>query len=145
MDDILGSVPTIEERENRTEEITHILDEKGFHIKEWIINTNLNNTVENHTSLLIDIMIKIESSHSIENVLGYRWNVVIDTFEFKINITIDINAPVTRRNILKILNGFFDPLGFISPFLVIGKIVLRKVYALEPKLGWDDLLPEFII
>ena len=44
MDDILGSVSTAEERELRTKEMTKILKEKGFIIKEWIVNRNIETT-----------------------------------------------------------------------------------------------------
>ena len=33
----------------------------------------------------------------------------------------------------------------IAPFIVVGKIILRKVYALESRPGWDDPLPESIV
>ena len=33
----------------------------------------------------------------------------------------------------------YDPLGFVSPFTLIGKIYLRETWA--PNVGWDDQLP----
>ena len=148
MDDILGSVPTVEERELRTKEMTKILEEKGFFIKEWVVNKNIETASDDTNtpnSPFVDLCIEDEASPFIETVLGYRWNIVVDKFQFKvIDIEID-EGPTTRRIIIRVLNGFFDPLGLIGPFIVIGKIILRKVYALESTPGWDDPLPESIV
>ena len=142
MDDIMDSVPTTEEREERTKEITEILNERGFHIKEWIINSE---TVVGEKHVVLDNLTQDVIS-PIESVLGYAWNFTTDKFEFKIRLPPSTKEePVTRRSILRILNGFYDPLGLISPFLVTGKIILRTVYATVPNVGWDDPLPDHIV
>ena len=51
---------------------------------------------------------------------------------------------MTKRSILSVVNGFYDPLGLLTPFTVKCKIILRKLFAHEPKLGWDDDVPEEI-
>ena len=147
MDDILGSVATADERDALTEEITKILRAKGFHIKEWIMNTNKSDTSNtnntSHCYSSVEICMQDENTPFIENVLGYQWNISGDKWEFTVSIP-DNHGQTTRRSILKVLNGFYDPLGLISPFIVIGKIILRTVYAEEPKLGWDDPIPPHI-
>ena len=49
---------------------------------------------------------------------------------------------LTRRMILAQVNRMYDPLGFISPFVVRAKIMTRKLWVSEPELGWDDPLPD---
>ena len=44
--------------------------------------------------------------------------------------------------ILSQINGIYDPLGLVSPFVVKAKMYLRKLWALEPKLDWDDPIPQ---
>ena len=34
--------------------------------------------------------------------------------------------PMTKRNVLKKIAGVFDPLGFLAPFLMKGKILLKN-------------------
>ena len=139
MDDILGSVGTTEERELRIHEITNILKERGFNIKEWVKNDDTTNKNDNS---LRDILEPSETF--MEDVLGYQWKFTDDKLVFKVDLPIDEVRSVTRRNILRTLNGFYDPFGLISPFLVIGKIILRTVYATVPDADWDDPLPDHI-
>ena len=47
----------------------------------------------------------------------------------------------TKRKLLSIISSFYDPMGIISAYLVIFKIMMRETTAL-PDLGWDDPLPE---
>ena len=48
---------------------------------------------------------------------------------------------LTRRQILSCVNGLYDPCGLISPFIVRANILLRKLWAKELKLEWDDPIP----
>ena len=52
------------------------------------------------------------------------------------------NVTFTKRNVLSKINSIFDPLGLVSPLTVKAKILMRKIWMIEPKLGWDDKLPE---
>ncbi len=145
MDDILGSSPTASERDRTTCEISHILQKKGFHIKEWLLNSNHDERDDAGVSIDIDIKIVQEDNELLktENVLGMKWNMGKDTLSFKVvlpYINID-TITVTLRNIVKVVKRIFDPLGLLSPFIVKCKIVLRMIYATEPKLSWDDPVP----
>ena len=42
---------------------------------------------------------------------------------------------------LSIISSFYDPMGLISAYLVIFKIMMRETTAL-PDLDWDDPLPK---
>jgi len=45
---------------------------------------------------------------------------------------------LTKRKLLSDLNKVFDPLGFLGPVLIIGKIFLQQLWQL--KRNWDDQL-----
>ena len=49
---------------------------------------------------------------------------------------------LTRRMVLAQVNKFYDLLGLISPFIVRAKIMMRRLWSVEPKLGWDNPLPD---
>ena len=36
---------------------------------------------------------------------------------------------------------FYDPVGLLAPVIVSAKIILRKMWAFQPKVDWDDPLP----
>ena len=47
----------------------------------------------------------------------------------------------TRRHALSMVMGVFDPMGLVSPALMRGKLLLRRLYNPEIKAGWDSDLP----
>ena len=49
---------------------------------------------------------------------------------------------LTKRTVLSFLMGNFDPLGLLTPLIVRGKILLRRLYGPDCPVGWDDPLPK---
>ena len=49
----------------------------------------------------------------------------------------DTNTP-TKRVILSQVNSIYDPFGLAEPFTVRAKILMRELWGIENKLGWDD-------
>ncbi|KAI2653736.1 POTE ankyrin domain family member J [Labeo rohita] len=54
----------------------------------------------------------------VQTVLGVKWSVNSDTFSFKAALD---EKPAVRRGILSTVASVFDPLGFLAPFLLLGK------------------------
>ena len=46
----------------------------------------------------------------------------------------------TKRGILQYLASVYDPLGLVSPVLLLGKLIFREICDL--KIGWDKPLPD---
>ncbi|XP_072516499.1 uncharacterized protein [Salminus brasiliensis] len=69
--------------------------------------------------------------------LGIRWNIVTDTFTFQAP---DTNKPYTRRGLLSVVNSLFDPLGFLAPVIIRGRLLLRELSSVCSE--WDVPLPE---
>ena len=53
-----------------------------------------------------------------ERALGLQWNAEIDKFTFKI---CHKEKPLTCRGMLSIISSVYDPIGFVSPFILIAK------------------------
>ena len=51
---------------------------------------------------------------------------------------------MTKRQILSATSSIYDPLGLVTPITVKAKMILRKIWAMSPKIGWDDIVPENI-
>ena len=49
---------------------------------------------------------------------------------------------LSRRQALSMVMGVYDPLGLVSPALLHGKLLLRRLYAPSIKGGWDADLPQ---
>lgn len=78
----------------------------------------------------------------VDKVLGIQWNSETDTFHFDLNqVAEKANDLVpTKRNILSVLAGLYDPLGLISPLAVSIKVLFQELCV--EKLGWDDELSD---
>ena len=72
--------------------------------------------------------------------LGLAWNSQKD--KFKIPTSEMPRLQITKRNVLKKIATIFDPLGFISPFIVIAKILLQELWSRG--YGWDDKIKDEI-
>ncbi|XP_060596551.1 uncharacterized protein LOC132750565 [Ruditapes philippinarum] len=64
--------------------------------------------------------------------LGLVWDLKKDHFVFSVQLG---EKPVTRRGVLSMINSIYDPLGFIAPITITGKILLRE--AISSGLDWD--------
>jgi hypothetical protein len=75
-----------------------------------------------------------------EKVLGLAWNCTTDELQFLFQGLVEKakSQPVTKRNILRILAGLFDPLGILSPMVVSIKMLFQAL-CLE-KVDWDSEL-----
>ncbi|XP_056009145.1 uncharacterized protein LOC125668071 [Ostrea edulis] len=89
--------------------------------------------VSDHGELLRDI----ESDDTIHRSLGLCWSLKNDTFVFMVPTD---EKPFTRRGLLSTVNSLFDPIGFISPITISGKILLRE--CTPEGVDWDEPLPE---
>lgn len=69
--------------------------------------------------------------------LGLTWNLQTDSFMFDLPLE---TKPFTKRGILSLINRSFDPIGFIAPVKIKGKMPLREIS--QGTTGWDDELPQ---
>ncbi|XP_060861476.1 uncharacterized protein LOC132938548 [Metopolophium dirhodum] len=83
-------------------------------------------------------LLKLQENDTV-STLGVTWNPHADCFQF---IVRDWKPPIhmSKRSLLADINKVYDPLGFISPVLVKGKIFVQQLWLL--KLGWDTRLPK---
>lgn len=75
----------------------------------------------------------------IERALGVQWCVESDSFNFRIVLN---DRPATRRGMLSTVSSIFDPLGFLAPFVLEGKIILQQLCKEDAQ--WDDPVSEDI-
>ncbi|KAJ8352164.1 hypothetical protein SKAU_G00236400 [Synaphobranchus kaupii] len=74
-----------------------------------------------------------------ERALGVDWCIESDSFKFRINVKV---MPTTKRGILSVVSSIYDPLGFLSPFILLAKMIVQELCRL--KLTWDEDIPEEI-
>ncbi|XP_045210756.2 uncharacterized protein LOC123562171 [Mercenaria mercenaria] len=94
--------------------------------------------------------LNFEKNLPMQRSLGLEWDLNSDSFVFVVETP---HKTPTRRNVLSTVNSVFDPIGFLAPFTIVGKLILRDIVtehsdwdkplstALEAKcLHWKNLL-----
>ncbi|XP_050554512.1 uncharacterized protein LOC126911949 [Spodoptera frugiperda] len=72
--------------------------------------------------------------------LGIGWHNLSDNFYFNTQIQIDNDKPISKRSILSKVSQIFDPLGLLSPVIIVVKVLLQQLWL--QKIGWDDNVPD---
>ena len=80
-------------------------------------------------------------SSCLQRSLGLNWDVIRDIFTYQLSADV---KPYTKRGVLSVINGIFDPLGFIAPVILGGRLLLRQAIQ-NNSIDWDDLLPNDLI
>ncbi|XP_031549049.1 uncharacterized protein LOC116286634 [Actinia tenebrosa] len=76
----------------------------------------------------------------IQRSLGTYWCIESDTFGFRIELK---DKPLTRRGILSTVSSVYDPLGAVSPVILVGKQILQSLC--RKNTDWDDPEPDDIL
>ncbi|XP_077534685.1 uncharacterized protein LOC144146623 [Haemaphysalis longicornis] len=75
-------------------------------------------------------------------VLGLTWDPITDVLAFSPCLDNAISGCSTKRSMLQTTARIFDPLGWLSPFIVRAKILFQQLW--RQCIQWDDPLPSAI-
>lgn len=105
-----------------------------FPLRKWIFNFSHDRAVDDSNA--IKLLTLGENTQS--KTLGLGWFHSTDEFHFDTQFQKDTEG-VTKRIILSTVSQIFDPLGLLSPTIMIAKVLLQQLWLL--KIDWDDALP----
>ncbi|KAK0132197.1 hypothetical protein N1851_032987 [Merluccius polli] len=88
-----------------------------------------------HAKDLKDLDLDVDSL-PVQCSLGLSWDLANDYFTFRVA---NSEKPFTRRGVLATVNSLFDPLGFVAPITIQGKLILRQLTS--GNCDWDAPLP----
>ncbi len=139
MDDGLKSLPSPEMAINLLKRTQDML--AGSNLKLHKLASNSKEVMrafpsEDYANSLKELDLGVNSL-PIQRSLDLLWNLDTDGFNFHVQ---NDQRPYTRRGLLSVINSLYDPLGFVAPITVQGKILLRKLT--EDAADWDSPLPE---
>lgn len=162
VDDFNSGADSVEEAFTLYQKTKSRLEEASFRLRKWSSNSEdlmkkiRNDRVETRATQRHEEDIKEdddtyaktsvggvdELEDKEQKVLGEIWNRADDTIIFKFDALIELseNVELTKRNLLKIIAKFFDPLGVLSPLTVGMKVLFQEVC--QSKLDWDEPLSE---
>ena len=119
----LASMSTIEEAEEAVQATVGALSKGGFRLAQCAYShaeviDQLRR--KNETRLDLDL-----NSSQTERTLGLIWDFKKEVFRVCFNIQ---KGGKTKRQLLRILSGIFDPLGFLVPVNFVAKTIIQEVW-----------------
>lgn len=134
MDDCVTGTDSIEKAIKLAKEMDQILIGAGFQLKKW-------NSNEQAVLHALDVeeqnedcsMVFSEDGHT--SVLGVKWLINTDQFTYVVK-TPALESPLTKRKIVSAVAQIYDPDGYISPTIVIGKMIIQELW--KSKVDWDQ-------
>ncbi|XP_058449016.1 uncharacterized protein LOC131428977 [Malaya genurostris] len=146
VDDYYDSADTVEDAVRIAKEVQHIHDQGGFHIRNWVSNSSafLEKIVERKADKIVRF--DQDTSTDYERILGIVWTPKQDVFVFATSSNIGLQVIVqsderpTKRKVLRCVMALFDPLGLLSPFTVLGRMLIQDIW--RTGCDWDDLIDD---
>ncbi|XP_076383559.1 uncharacterized protein LOC143260822 [Megalopta genalis] len=131
-DDLLTGAQTEQEIETLKRELTQILSQAGMDLRKWASNcptVTATHSTERNRVIAVDKDPK---------TLGLLWSPTTDHLMFRVESP--QNQRVTKRTILSEIAQIFDPLGLISPIVIVAKLILQQLW--QTQIGWDQSIPQ---
>jgi len=120
VDDLLREGKTEDECFEIQKHIQLALNNVGFPLRKWCSSSQLlMNRLPDATDEP-NLMVKLNKQDMI-STLGLLWQLVTDIFHFSVK---NWSPPtfMTKRSLLSDINNIYDPIGLITPVLIVGKI-----------------------
>ena len=111
--------------------------------REFIVQTERANQLDEDDETYNRIMVgglEERDVNTEQKVLGTNWNYFTDEFFFKFQTQVESAQGLmpTKRNVLRVIASFYDPMGLISPIIVQMKILLQDIC--KANYHWDAKL-----
>ncbi|XP_073950071.1 uncharacterized protein [Choristoneura fumiferana] len=149
MDDYIQSLPDEATAVQMVRDVTNIHKEGGFEIRNWTSNSlAVLNSIPEETLGTAAVRFKIDQQYEGERTLGLLWYPGTDELGFDVSLKripdciIQHKQRPTKRIMLRVIMSIFDVFGFLSPFIIQGRIMLQDTWRLD--IGWDNEIPNDI-
>ncbi|XP_037942469.1 uncharacterized protein LOC119675345 [Teleopsis dalmanni] len=135
VDDCLHGADSLRTLLETQSQLNKILTASGFKLRKWCAN---------HPSLLqgiphddLKVNLDLENNNDTTKTLGLSWCPKSDSLCVKVKL--EPVCSTTKRSATSDLARLFDPLGLLSPVVVMAKIFIQELWNL--KMDWDEKLP----
>ncbi|XP_071944673.1 uncharacterized protein [Antedon mediterranea] len=135
VDNCLDSTKSTEEAEILVHDIRTVLSMAGFNVRQWASNKPevLKGLPEEALSSCTILEFQQDTNEA-EPMLGMRWDTGSDSLTYRQNH--DHQDVVTMRYIYRTLARQYDPIGFLVPFLIRGKLIVQDLWNMD-NIDWD--------
>ncbi|XP_076740274.1 uncharacterized protein LOC143418645 [Maylandia zebra] len=136
VDDGLISFHSEEEAIRLVKEAKELCSTGGLRLHKFVSNSKqvLNSLPEEDCAETVRKDLSL-GEQQIERALGVKWCIDSDYFQFRVVVN---EQPLSRRGVLSTVASIYDPLGFVAPFVLLGKQILQQMC--RKKADWDEPL-----
>jgi hypothetical protein len=133
VDDLMTGCESEGEAIELYNELNELVEKGGFCLQKWTSNKDhmlwkLKERFGGNLEIKTDEITKI---------LGLTWNRTADEFTFSVSL-IPSTGSETKRSVISKISLLYDPLGWLSPVIVMSKIFIQKLWLAG--LDWDTKL-----
>lgn len=134
VDDLLTGCDSVSEAQQFYTNINSLLESGGFKLSKWASNDNtfMQAIPEEFRETQSPLAVSNEETVS---TLGIIWHPRTDQFGF----IVENDKEVTKRTILSKISKLFDPMGWLSPSIILGKILIQELWLTG--FEWDEPIP----
>lgn len=137
VDNLMSGADTIDEAISNIKEVDECLKKGQFPLRQWASNdiSILQNIEDRNDNFIINFDTSIKT-------LGLNWNRIDDCYNYDIKLK-EKYEELTKRELLAAIASIFDPIGWLAPVILKGKLLLKELWKL--KLDWDEIVPASIM
>ena len=139
VDDILTGAPDDDCAVQLKDDLCNLLSKGGFPLTTWASNSLKvmeATPLQERAPTLMSTADQEKMSDSLK-ALGTSWNTQDDLLTFTNIFSILTEAdPKTKRSLIGLYSRIFDPMGFLTPFLMVPKLLFQELWARG--LDWDS-------
>lgn len=135
VDDLLSGCHDIETGIATRDQLNSLFRSAGMELSKWASNNTEFLATIPSKSLETPIML---GEDDVIKTLGVFWSPQRDEFGYQLRLN-DVQARVTKRQLLSEASKLFDPAGWVAPCIIIPKILFQSLWSTP--LGWDDFVP----
>lgn len=147
VDDMIERAHDVETAVQLIKEVQYIHRYANFELRNLISNNQqvleaINGNPEFNDKILADKL-----NVDVERILGMYWNTKTDSFTYSLQFInlrhmTEVHRP-TKREVLRTVMSVFDPLGFLTHFVVHAKVLIQEIW--RNKIDWDVKLPHALL
>ncbi|KAK6736070.1 hypothetical protein RB195_019006 [Necator americanus] len=134
VDNVFYGISSVDEGKQYYKDLKQLFQDARMNIRDYVSNNQeLNRFMEEQENSKVDEQCKI---------LGVTWKTTTDEFEIHLPRCIT-ETTWTKRRVLQKVASTYDPFGWISPVVLVGKIFIQKLWT--QNISWDESLPQHLL
>ena len=140
VDDLMTGGATVDEVKEKKTESTEIFEDATFRLHKWHSNVESLEAPRDDNNDESTFAKQQLGNRSSTKLLGLGWNKVKDCLSV---VKADEVPATTKRNALSQLAKLYDPLGLVSPTMLLGKNLFREMCT--TRISWDSEFAETMV